>query len=52
MESALTVSGPLTVNDIDLCVTAALEGAGLAYVLENVVEDHIAAGRLVPVLQD
>jgi DNA-binding transcriptional LysR family regulator len=33
-------------------VTAALEGAGLAFVPEDLVQAHVAAGQLVPMLQD
>ncbi len=47
-----TVEGPLTMNDADLIVTAALEGVGLACTLEGCVADHLAAGRLVRVLDD
>jgi DNA-binding transcriptional LysR family regulator len=51
-EMAMAVDGQLTVNDIDLCVQGALEGAGLAYVLESYASPHIEAGRLVRVLDD
>ncbi len=44
--------GPLTVNDGDLMVQAALDGAGLAHLLDSQVAHHIAAGRLVRVLAD
>jgi DNA-binding transcriptional LysR family regulator len=33
-------------------VTAALAGFGIAYVPEDMVEEHIAAGRLTRVLTD
>ncbi|KFI05553.1 LysR family transcriptional regulator [Massilia sp. BSC265] len=46
------VDGPLTLGDVGLMTTAALNGAGLAYVFEQMVLDHIAAGRLVQVLGD
>jgi len=46
------VDGPLTLGDVGLMVGAALYGAGLAYVFEDMVAEHIAAGRLVQVLDD
>jgi DNA-binding transcriptional LysR family regulator len=48
----VAVEGSLTLNDTDLVRTAALDGAGLACTLENGVEDDVAAGRLVRVLED
>ena len=48
----VVVEGALTVNDTDLIRAAALEGAGLAYTLEDTVADDLAAGRLVRVLED
>lgn len=47
---ALDVDGPLTVSDLDLAIAAALDGVGLAYVSEARVAGHLAAGRLVPLL--
>nr|WP_181701745.1 LysR family transcriptional regulator [Chthonobacter albigriseus] len=44
------VEAPLTVNDTNLIVAAALGGAGVAYLLEDVLAEHIAAGRLVRML--
>lgn len=46
------VDGPLTLGDVGLMVGAALYGTGLAYVFEDMVAEHIAAGRLVQVLED
>ena len=46
------VSGPLVSNDMDVILAAALDGRGLAYVFEDEVADHLAAGRLVRVLDD
>jgi DNA-binding transcriptional LysR family regulator len=46
------VDGPLTLGDVGLMVSAALYGTGLAYVFEDMVAEHIAAGRLVTVLDD
>lgn len=44
------VGGPVTVNDTAAMTQAALEGMGLAYVLECTVHEHLAAGRLRRVL--
>lgn len=46
------VKGPLVVDAPDLLVRAALDGVGLAFATERVVAEHLAAGRLVRVLQD
>ena len=46
------VTGRLVFNSSDLIVTAALAGHGLAWVPDNAVGKHIAAGRLVSVLDD
>lgn len=46
------VEGRLIVNDIDLSIQAVLDGIGLAYLLHDYVAAHIAAGRLVPLLED
>lgn len=42
------VDGPLMLGDVGLMVGAALYGSGLAYVFEDMVAEHVAAGRLVP----
>ena len=47
----VAVEGPLTLNDPDLIVGAALDGVGLAYAIESQVADHLAAGRLMRVLE-
>lgn len=52
VELAVEVNGALTVGDQDLMVEPALAGAGLAFVFEDQVVDHLQAGRLVRVLQD
>ncbi len=44
--------GSLTLDASDLMLSAALEGAGLAYISEASVAGHIAAGNLVAVLED
>jgi DNA-binding transcriptional LysR family regulator len=46
------VDGPLTADDNELLVEAALDGAGIAFVLEPGVRRHLADGRLVAVLAD
>lgn len=46
------VKGPLVVDAPDLLVSAALDGVGLAFATERVVAEHLAAGRLVRVLED
>ena len=52
IEVDIDVEGPLTLNDQDLMVDAALEGTGLAYVFEAQVEALIAKKKLVRVLAD
>ncbi len=46
------VEGPLIVNDLDLKVRGAVADLGLAIVMADDVEAHVAAGRLIPVLED
>ena len=48
----MSVTGTLTVNNMDLVVRAALDGVGIGYTIESYVAAHIAAGRLVPLLVD
>ena len=43
--------GSLILDASDLMLSAALEGAGLAYISEPSVAAHIASGDLIPVLQ-
>jgi DNA-binding transcriptional LysR family regulator len=51
---SLTVvpNGRLTVNDPELQLRAALDGAGFAFMFENYVRPALASGRLVSVLDD
>jgi DNA-binding transcriptional LysR family regulator len=51
---AVTVSGsgPVIVSDAQFMIRAALDGVGLAYLLEDYVLEHIARGDLVRVLED
>lgn len=46
------IEAAITVNDTNLITKFALDGLGLAYILEDVVAEHLAAGRLVRVLDD
>ena len=52
IEVDIDVDGPLTLNDQDLMVDAALDGAGLAFVFEAQVEELIARRKLIRVLAD
>jgi DNA-binding transcriptional LysR family regulator len=52
IEVDIDVEGPLTLNDQDLMVDAALDGAGLAYEFEAQAEELIAKKKLVRVLAD
>ncbi|XXX74472.1 LysR substrate-binding domain-containing protein [Sorangium sp. So ce134] len=51
-EVAVDVRGALTLDDDDLALQAALDGAGLAYVSERSAAADIEAGRLVRVLAE
>jgi len=46
------VAGRLIVNDIELSIRAVLDGLGLAYLLQDYIAADLAAGRLVPALDD
>ncbi len=46
------VSGPLTFNEPELMLDAALDGLGVAYIVQAVAQPHIAAGRLVHLIPD
>jgi DNA-binding transcriptional LysR family regulator len=48
----VALSGPLTFNEPDLMIQAAVDGLGVAYVLEHEAAPLIEAGRLVRVLDD
>ena len=49
---SVSASGPVIVSDAQFMIRAALDGVGLAYILEDYVADHIARGELVRVLED
>jgi DNA-binding transcriptional LysR family regulator len=51
-ELKVRAEGPLAFNAISLILNTALSGLGLAYLPEDVVQQHVAAGRLVRVLAD
>jgi DNA-binding transcriptional LysR family regulator len=46
------VEGRLLFNRSDLMADAAVAGHGLAWLPEDMVQEHLAAGRLVTVLDD
>ena len=46
----VAVGGPLIVNDKEMAIVAALQGIGIAFCVEDAVAEHLAAGRLVAVL--
>ena len=48
----VSVPGKLVLNDAGLILAAALDGQGLAYSADQLVADHLTAGRLVRVLAD
>jgi DNA-binding transcriptional LysR family regulator len=48
----VSVNGPLIVDDVDVVLSAAIDGAGLAFVSEHRVATHLASGALVRVLED
>lgn len=47
----VAVAGPLIVNSRDFAIAAAADGVGIAFAIEEAVAPHIAAGRLVPLLE-
>jgi DNA-binding transcriptional LysR family regulator len=51
-EIRVRVDGQLTFNTSQAMIGAALEGYGIAYVPESLVEHHLAAGRLQLALDD
>lgn len=52
IELSVAVEGPLTLDDTDLIIDAALDGAGIGFAFEDEVKTHVAQGRLVRVLED
>jgi DNA-binding transcriptional LysR family regulator len=51
-ELRVRTEGQLVFNTVPLMANMAVAGLGLAYLPEDVVQDHVAAGRLVRVLTD
>lgn len=51
-ETLLDVQGPMTLQDMDLVLEAAVAGAGLAYMTERRAAAELAAGRLQTVLEE
>jgi len=51
-EQKVRVDGQWTFNGSTAVLRAALAGAGLAYLPENMVLEHVQAGRLVRVMED
>jgi DNA-binding transcriptional LysR family regulator len=49
---ALALNGSLILDDLDLVIQAALDGAGLAWLAEDRVADQLAGGALIRVLED
>ena len=49
---AVAVSGPLILDDVDLMIQAAMDGAGLAFMAEGRAAPHLASGTLERVLED
>ena len=52
VRSSVEVEGQLTLDDPALAVRAAIDGAGVAFAFESQVEEFVAQGRLVRVLED
>jgi len=49
---AVAVDGPLIVDDVQLLIRAALDGVGLAFLMEQHAAPYLASGLLVRVLED
>jgi DNA-binding transcriptional LysR family regulator len=48
----IAVNGSLILDELDLVIQAAIDGAGLAWVAEDRVAAHLSSGTLVRVLED
>jgi DNA-binding transcriptional LysR family regulator len=48
----IAVNGSLILDELDLVIQAAIDGAGLAWVAEDRVAAHLSRGTLVRVLED
>jgi DNA-binding transcriptional LysR family regulator len=51
-EIEIGVEGQIVVNDTDMLVRAAIDGLGIAYLLEDQVSEAVASGRLLSLLAD
>jgi DNA-binding transcriptional LysR family regulator len=49
---AVAVHGPLIVDDVEILIRAAIDGVGLAFMLEAHAAPHLGSGALVRVLDD
>jgi DNA-binding transcriptional LysR family regulator len=49
---AVAVDGPLVVDDVQLLLRAAIDGAGLTFLMEEHAAPYLANGQLVRVLED
>jgi DNA-binding transcriptional LysR family regulator len=49
---SVAVNGPLIVDDVEIVIRAAIDGIGLAFVGEDKVEQDLANGALIRVLED
>src|SRR5882762_9962522 len=47
----VAVEGPIIANSKEFCLQAAIDGVGIAFPTEQLCASHIAAGRLVPLLE-
>jgi DNA-binding transcriptional LysR family regulator len=47
----VAVEGPIIANSKEFCLQAALDGVGIAFPTDQLSAPHIAAGRLVPLLE-
>ena len=48
----IAVNGPLILDDVDLVIRAAVDGAGLAFMAEDRITDYLSDGSLERVLED
>ena len=49
---AVAVDGPLIVDDAEILIRAAIDGIGLAFMLEEQAAPHLASGAVLRVLED
>jgi DNA-binding transcriptional LysR family regulator len=49
---SVTVDGPLIFSDKEMALRATLQGIGIGFAVEDTVAEHIATGRLVPLLEE